>query len=302
MPKNETKYICCSCGKKKDVKNFYKSYSDFYYNGLLPICKDCFSHKFMSYATTYKSNKMAMQRMCMAFDIYFDESAFDSCDVDNDTVIGKYFRRLNMSQYKEKTLDTAIQEGSFSLSGDRKKAKGKRIAYVDEYDNVQEESENDKIDPKDIEKWGIGFTDLDYKILNSHYKLLKKANPSGDSNQELFITNLCYTYMKQMKSLREGDMKTFKDMSELYLKTYKESGLKTENDNSEAKEFITGVGIATIEKYTPSEFYKNKKLYKDYDGLGEKILRFMTRPLKNLQFGTNEQDPEYSIMDGDDDE
>ena len=35
---------------------------------------------------------------------------------------------------------------------------------------------------------------------------------------------------------------------------------------------------------------------------GDIIKRFFTRPLKNLQFGTNEQDPEYSVQDGDEDE
>jgi hypothetical protein len=108
--------------------------------------------------------------------------------------------------------------------------------------------------------------------------------------------------MKQMKSLREGDVKTYKDMSELYLRTFKEAGLKTVKDTTESKDFVTGVSIATIEKYTPSEFYKNKKLYKDFDGIGGIITRFFTRPLKNLQFGTNEQDEEYSIQDGDEDE
>ena len=301
MPKNEPKYICCSCGKNKDVKSFYKSYSDFYYNGLLPICKDCFSHKFMSYATTYKSNKMAMQRMCMAFDIYFDESAFDSCDVDNETVIGKYFRRMNISQYKNKTLDNAIKEGSFTLSGDRKKAKGKRIAYVDEYDNVQEETANDKIDPKDIEKWGIGFTDLDYKILNSHYKTLKKANPNVDDNQEIFIMDMCYTKMQQMKAAREGRTDDYNKLTDSYRKSFQQSGIKFDKDSSAKEEFLLGVNAEMIEKYTPSEYYKNKELYKDYDNIGGYIERFLLRPLRNLMFGTKERDETYYVKDEEDD-
>ena len=269
---------------------------------MLPICKDCFSHKFWEYGNLYKSNKMAMQRMCMLFDIYFNEDMFDSCDTNNETVIGNYFRKLNMTQYRGKTFEDSLNDGIFELSGDRKKVKGKRVAIVDEYDNVQEETPDEKINPKDLEKWGVGFDLMDYSILNSHYKFLKNSNPNCDSNQEIFITTLCYTYMKQMKSLREGDIKTYKDMSELYLRTFKEAGLKTVKDTTESKDFVTGVSIATIEKYTPSEFYKDQKLYKDFDGIGEIIKRFFTRPLKNLQFGTNEQDEEYSIQDGDEDD
>ena len=302
MPKKSEKRVCCTCGDSLIVSKYYKSNSDFYIDSMLPICKDCFSHKFGQYARVFKSNKMAMQRMCIAFDIYFNEDLFDKCDTNDETVIGNYFRQLNMAQHHGKTFDDSISEGAFNLSGDRKKVKGKRVAIVDEYDNVQEETPEEKINPKDLEKWGLGFDLMDYEILNSHYKFLKNSNPNCDSNQEIFITTLCYTYMKQMKSLREGDVKTYKDMSELYLRTFKEAGLKTVKDSSESENFITGVSIATIEKYTPSEYYKDKQLYKDYDGIGGIIKRFFTRPLKNLQFGTNEPDPEYSIVDGDDDE
>lgn len=302
MPNSNDKRICCTCGESLITSKFYKSCSGFYFDSLLPICKDCFAHKFGEYAKTYKSNKMAMQRMCMQFDIYFDEDVFDTCDTNDETVIGKYFRRLNNKQIKGKCLDDCIAEGKFTLSGDRKRVKGKQVAYVDEYGNIQEETADERINPKDIERWGVGFDSIDYKVLNSHYKMLKKSNPSCDDNQEFFMGILCKIYMKQDSALRENDTKTFKEMSELYMKTFKEAGLKTSRDDSESKEFLTGVSIATIEKFTPAEFYKDQKLYKDFDGIGGIIKRFFTRPLKNLQFGTNEQDAEYSIQDGDDDD
>jgi hypothetical protein len=65
MPNTKEKRICCTCGESLVNTKFYKSYSDFYTDSLLPICKDCFAHKFGEFAKTYKSNKMAMQRMCM---------------------------------------------------------------------------------------------------------------------------------------------------------------------------------------------------------------------------------------------
>lgn len=301
MPKSVEKCVCCSCGEPKNSTHFYKSNSEFYSEGALPICKECFSRKFGQYAAEYHSNKKAMQRMCMAFDIYFNEDLFDKCDTNDDTVVGKYFRQLNMNQNKGKTFDTTIENGDFSLSGDRKQPKEKRVAVVDQYGNEQED-ESEKINPKDIEKWGIGYDLVDYETLNTHYKFLKNANPNCDSNQELFINNLCFIYMKEMKALRIDDTKAFTDLSTLYIKTFKEAGLKTVKDTSESKDFVAGVSIATIEKYTPAEFYKDQKLYKDFDGIGGIIKRFFTRPLKNLQFGTNEQDDEYSIQDGDEDE
>ena len=98
MPSKDSKCVCCSCGEPLALTKFYKSNSVFYADGHLPICKECFSSKFGHFAAEYHSNKMAMQRMCMTFDIYFDESTFDSCDTDDSTVLGNYFRKLNLSQ------------------------------------------------------------------------------------------------------------------------------------------------------------------------------------------------------------
>ena len=65
-----------------------------------------------------------------------------------------------------------------------------------------------------------------------------------------------------------------------------------------------GVTLATIAQYTPEEYYKDKKLYKDFDGLGDYFDRFVKRPLKNLMTGSIERDSEYCVKEksGDADE
>lgn len=299
MPKAVNKRICCSCGESLPESDFYKSYSDFYYDSRLPICKKCFTRRFFEYSKDYKSSKMAMQRMCMAFDIYFNEKEFDSCDIDDNTVIGNYFRRLNMAQAKGKTFENSISEGAFSLSGDRKKVKGKRVAYVDEYDNVQEE-DSDPINPKDIEKWGVGFESFDYDALNSHYKYLKNANPNCDSNQEIFIIDLCYTHMKKMKALRNGDNDDYIKFTESYRKSFNQAGLKTVQD-SVSSDDCWSVYVNMIGQYTPEEYYKDKQLYKDWDGFDEYMERHVGRPINNLENGTSVRDKEFYVHEDDED-
>lgn len=300
MPKTVEKCICCSCGQSLNEAKFYKSYSKFYINGRLPICKDCFTSKFGEYLANYHSSKKAMQRMCIAFDIYFDEDLFEKCDANNDTVVGNYFRQLNMSQYRGRTFDTTLEnnDGIDLLSGDRKQVKEGRIALVDEYGNEQDKSGVD-INPDDIDKWGVGFEPTDYAILNSHYKLLTSANPQSDSNREIFIVDLCYTKMQQMKAVREGRVDDYNKLTESYRKSFQQAGLKTVRDTSEIEDFVIGVSAETIEKYTPAEYYKNKTLYKDADNLGDYITRFLLRPLKNLQFGSKDRDSEFFVKDED---
>lgn len=297
MPKSVDQFVCCCCGESLSNDKFYRSNSNFYTNGILPICKNCFVRKFSEYAKTYMSNKKAMQRMCMAFDVYFNEDVFDKCDTKDDAVVGKYFRHLNLGQHKEKNFDSSLDEGIFELSGDRKRVKGKRVAIVDEYDNVQEETESSKISPKDIEKWGVGFDIVDYGILNSHYKFLKKVNPNCDNNQEIFINDLCYTKMQQLKAVREGRVDDYSKLTESYRKTFQQAGLKTVQDENKTSDDCWSQWTGIISQYTPEEYYKDKQLYADWDDLGEYYQRMAVRPLKNLQLGTNERDKEYYVHD-----
>ena len=296
MPKIAEQQKCCCCGETLSITKYYKSYSNFYSKGILPICKDCFGRKFGEYARVFKSNKIAMQRMCMAFDIYFNETAFDKCDTKDDAVVGKYFRNLNLGQHSEKSFDDSLKDGIFEFSGERKKVNGVRVAYVDEYDNVQEEID-EKINPKDIEKWGIGFDTADYAELNNHYKTLKKANANTDDNQEIFIKDLCYAKMLQMKALRNNDLDNYNRLTDSYRKTFQQSGIKVVKESASTEDVSFGVSIDTIERYTPAEFYKNQDLYKDFDGIGDYIKRFLLRPLKNLQFGSKEKDFEFYVKD-----
>ena len=290
-------YICCHCGESLPVKDFYISYSSFYVNGHLPICKNCFNRLTKLYLEeeNYKSSKKAMQRMCMAFDIYFDEDLFDRCDVKEDftVVIGNYMKRLNMTQYKGKTFEDTLKKTNV-LSGDRKPVKEKRVAVVDQYGN---EDTKVKINPKDIERWGVGLDPDDYGALNSHYKYLKNSNPDCDSNQEIFIHDLCYIKMQQMKAMREGRVDDFNKLTESYRKSFTQAALKVVRDTNTQDEATFGVNIDMIEKYTPAEYYKDKTLYKDFDGFGEYMERIVLRPLRNLMHGTKDRDFEYYVRD-----
>lgn len=295
MPSKDSKCVCCSCGEPLALTKFYKSNSVFYADGHLPICKECFSSKFGHFAAEYHSNKMAMQRMCMTFDIYFNEAAFDSCDTDDSTVLGNYFRKLNLSQHKGKTFEDSIKEG-FDLSGDRKPIK--ETQEVVNVDSDDEENENaDMIDPADIEKWGAGLEPTDYTILNSHYRLLSSSNPQCDGNAEIFIIDLCYTKMQQMKAVRESRVDDYKKLTESYIKSFTQAGLKTVKDTNAMEDFTIGVNAETIEKYTPAEYYKNRSLYKDHDNIGDYIERFLLRPLRNLMRGTKDRDVEFFVKD-----
>lgn len=281
-------YSCCQCGEQfNSLTRFYKTYSSLYSStGYLPICRECLNKLFNSYVEKFGDKKKAMQRICMAFDLYYDDGIFDICSNGKEFLIGNYIKRLNMAQYKGNTFDTSLDNG-FDFNRTIQKEAMKR----------EDKNDEEEIDPKDIELWGVGFDNTDYGVLNSHYRLLKVANPNCDNNQEIFIIDLCFTKMQQMKAVREGKVDDYNKLTDSYRKSFKEAGLKTVRDASINEEFTIGINAEIIEKYTPAEYYKGKELYRDFDNIGDYINRFLLRPLKNLMFSTKDRDFEFYVKE-----
>ena len=314
----QTGYSCCQCGGNFDSENdFFRSASVLYGGrGRTIICKECMGDVLNFFIDKYGNVRKAFRRVCMAYDMYYSDSLFDKCVADGEFSLGNYMKKMNLGNFKKKTFDDSLNEG-FEFDGKpeaeveaeiRSKLEGEireeiKSEFEQKYRNAQPATEpepEEDIDPKDIERWGPGLSLEDYNNLNSHYNLLKKANPNCDSNQEIFMNELCLTKMLQLRAVREGAPDVFSKMSEQYRKSFEKAGLKTVRDASADDSFDIGSYIEMIEKYTPAEYYKNKNsLYVDFDKIGEYIQRFMLRPLRNLQHGTTDRDYEFYVKDED---
>ena len=299
LPAKEIEYRCMRCGRvETSPKYFYKSNSQIYYNnGYLPICRDCVAELYNKYLLAFHDVRKAIKRMCMALDLYYSDEVVDSCLRRYEAAtppFGEYIKKLNMHQHKKKTFDNSIDEG-FIFDPDKI-----NIQY-DSGDDEEESIIPTTTIPKSVRaRWGSGLSDDDYKMLEEHYRSLKSANPDFDSNQEIFIMDLCFTKMQQTKAMLAGRTDDYIKLTESYKKTFVQAGLKTVKESANEDEFSFGVTAQMIEQYTPAEYYKNKERYKDYDGLGDYITRLLTRPLKNLMFGTSDRDKEYYVKDEED--
>jgi len=292
-------FVCNRCGKKYQTLSSFPTNNSLVYSmdGHIPVCNTCLRdiwHKFYNY---FGSARTATKRTCMAFDFYYNEKLFQSVyDENNDSkyIFREYVQRTSLRQFQGRTFDNSIQEGEAFTTDDAN-------ALLDKIRQRQEENESyvddDEIPQDIIDFWGEGFESSQYRLLDKHYKFIRETNPNCDSNQELFINDLCKIYMLKEEALRNGSADEFNKLSENYRKTFIQAGLKATKDNSTMEDFKLGVTAETIEMYTPSEYYKNKKLYKDFDGIGDYFKRIVMRPLKNLQFGTDDRDEEYSVKD-----
>ena len=54
-----------------------------------------------------------------------------------------------------------------------------------------------------------------------------------------------------------------------------------------------------VENFSPAEFFKDKDIFKDYNGIEDYCNRHIKRSTDNLINGTSIRDNEYTVEDGD---
>ncbi len=289
------KYKCSCCGKGfngQQKNNFQKTNSPLFQSndGFLPWCKEC-TDKYLILLTGFYSNneEHAIEHFCQQVDWVYDiEPLKCAREISSDrSRISHYAAKKNLNVGGRKTFFDTL-----------------KFNYENRLDEVvtsreQAKSESSTITASAVDRWGIGFTEADYKNMDEHYRMLKKNNPNADNNQEIFIKDLCSIHMLKIRALQNGDSKEYANLVEQYAKTFKQAGLRTveEKDASNDETFCMTLGF--ISDYTPEEFYQDKQLYSDWDKIGDYIDRHITRPMINLETGSDVRDKEFFVPEVD---
>ncbi|WP_024348450.1 hypothetical protein [Lacrimispora indolis] len=288
-------YKCPTCGEKYlKLDGFPASQSELYagWDYHLPICRKCLDQLFNHYTEVYGNDEnKAIRRICEKYDIYYSVSLLNASRkiTKNRSRIHTYISKANLTQYAGKTFDTTLDE-----------ERNNTISSIEEYTEKKANGEV-SISKTTLKRWGIGvFEDTDYAVLEEHYKMLKENNPNADNNQEIFIKSLCHLNMLMIKALKDKDLDGYTKANGEYAKTFTKAGLKTVEEKDGSSDECLGVTLAAIAQFTPEEYYKNKSIYNDFDGIGDYFDRFVKRPLKNLMFGSNERDKEFCVKEDSD--
>jgi len=287
-------YHCSCCGKgyRALKTNFQKTNSVLFQanEGFLPWCKSCTDKFFGLLVAFYSGNEEhAIEHFCIMADWVYDIEPLKAArEISSDrSRISHYAAKKNLNVGVRKTYIDSV-----------------RYAYENKLDDVIESKEQVKgsdssVTASAIDRWGVGFTEMDYRNLDTHYKMLKKNNPNADNNQEIFIKDLCHLNMLKTRALQSGDSKEFTNLTEQYAKTFKQAGLKAIEEKDASVDNTFGVTLDLISKNTPEEFYMDKELFADRDKTGDYGNRFILRPLINLMTGSNKRDEEYYVPEGD---
>lgn len=289
----EKPYKCVTCGKRysRQKNNFSYSQSPLYSgnNHFLPTCNNCIDNLVEQYTAILGNQDDAIKRICLHYDIYLSESMLNAArKIDADrSRIKNYIRQCNLTQNAGKTYDTylrEIQSGTINSFEELEKFNSKTG------DNA--------------EKWGIGYSEIEYDMLNRHYSMLKEKIGNDDVKESL-IRDLCEQHILKYRARSSGDYDCYEKMTKLYQQTLATADLKpknTEKSLSGNPDECWGNWIKIVENYAPAEFFKDKKIFRDANEMDDYFRRFILRPTQNLIDGTSEKDEEFSIRNDDNDQ
>lgn len=199
------KHECLYCGKAYVDTNYYNSNSIFYSNtGRLPYCKQCieklYQHLFDKYTKEgyLYSERKAVQRLCMAFDIYYKEDVFNSAlnsfkesDVAT-SPMSQYMRIIQLIQYnhhKETYENTLAKDWQRELDT-----------------NGQSNSSTGFVaDEMTINFFGSGFSNEDYEFLKREYEDWTARHECKTKAQEEVFKDICFNRLQNLKALRKGE-------------------------------------------------------------------------------------------------
>ncbi|MDV9617674.1 hypothetical protein RHG62_19805 [Clostridioides difficile] len=278
-----SKTKCLNCGEEKYTdRYFWKSHSEiFALNKRLPVCKECFRARFLLLNGCYNGELVkALKHICFNFDVYFDEKlAKELADKKNkDELIDEYMKIINRnSKYKGKTsLDNLLKE-------------------------IYTENNNDKnivINDEIKLKWGRGFDDYEYKILERKYKEYKEYYEPESLTERKLFEEICIIELEKDKSREKGDMKAFNDLSKLVSSKMQDAEIKPSQKKKagDSQDDTFGMKMMIYEKNQPVK--DRLKEYEDVDGFEAYVNKHMKKPLAvALGLATGK----YSINDGDKD-
>ena len=215
------KFVCLYCRNEYIDTNFYNTNSEFYINiGKLPYCKQCIEKFYQYYFEKYTNEgcltpeRKAIKRLCMVFDIYYNEDVFNSSmkkvkesDM-NISPMGQYMKTIQLIQYnrkKETYENTIMQEEKEELS---------RF--------LVDASSDRKVDEKTIKFFGAGFTDEDYEFLKEEYDDWVARHECKTKAQEEVFKRICFKQLEILKATRRGeDTKNLDATFQNYLDTAK---------------------------------------------------------------------------------
>lgn len=187
------RFYCTRCTRDfpRQKSNFSSTHSPLYKEngGYIPICRHCVDELYTRYLAALGDEREAVRRICMIFDYYYSDKAFDMAmkSPSSNSFITAYITKVNMFQFIDKTYDDTIAD-------DKKKAAEAAEAAAQPAPEPEPAEEPEEIVVSDEvrEFWGGWFEPEFYAQLQKRYDHWLSAY-DGDItvNEQAVIKQIC---------------------------------------------------------------------------------------------------------------
>lgn len=266
------KFYCTRCPRDytRQRGNFPASQSPLYREngGYLPVCRHCVDEMYQHYKTVLGDEKSAIRRICMKFDIYWNDKIYgmlNKSSTTNSRVLS-YISKSNLYQFVGKTFDDTLDEENELLQ---------RSSDVALDEIITDNNEEVTISSEIVEFWGAGFAPSFYIDLERRLKYWcgDTDRYSMDVSECAIIRQIC---MLEVTITRDTAAGKSTDKSVNALNTLLGSAnlkpvqkKKEENLDAAAESTPFGVWIRKIENTRP--IAEPDPQLKDVDGIAKYV-------------------------------
>lgn len=270
---------CRVCMKMKPIKEFYtRCDENLDKNGFMSVCREHCNEIYTNSLNIERNFEKALFRTCKILNVAWVPNCVDATKTqvikaqdakkENIQVFGIYKSKLS-------TLS--------NLSGDG-------VLTFDGYINSGQIASQDEItDDKDFDKylkdfWGPDLPYVDYEFLESELARYEETHKSDTASEKSLLRQICFAELDLRKARMNGGTPSAKQIETLQnlMKTASIDPSKASLANTAKNKSLISSMISIIEENEPAEYYDDKKLFKDFDGLNPYFKRHMTRPTKNF--------------------
>ena len=274
---------CHRCGHEQPVEELYESYDPKSTDGYLPYCKTCCEDMCAEFLKKTKSIEASIYFTCAKADVPFMRVVMESTQKYIDECVTKstsYFK-MYMAQLKRATGEKGIKgfkpktffDTDVAL-GDIKKLQASDLA-------LKQEVEDLKL------SWGEQETYDDYAFLELKYDTYTE-NRALTPAMEQTIRYLCLAELEVRKAKDKNEDSSNAEKRVMgYFKALKMDDF-TNDANKGVEERFIEKRIALIERTKPSDVYKDKALYADFQGFEKYAENHIKRPIKNMLLNQKE--------------
>lgn len=272
----DEKIQCLCCGKQTDRQNFYDSISIQYKaNAKLPYCQDCLNKIYQNYVDEFNktssenSGKKAMQRFCMAFDLFYSEKIYEAAlmeyekrGADTHNFVSFYIKHIRLNPYHKMNYNNTISNQFKEL-----KDMEKSMSIFKEDDVKTKQIVN-----KASKFFGKGFSEEDYIYLWNQYTDWTARHECQTKAQEEMFKNICFSQLEKLKRQVHGN--DTKDIDTTLLKQLEAAKLQPKQNSGNVVSEVQSFGTLIDKWENTRPLPEIDKELEDVDKIGRYIDSF----------------------------